>query len=154
LLIIEDKISESVKQYGIIPIFILSILLDLIPQYISPHILAVIGNFFDINMILVITVMVIGSIIGSMTGFEIGSRLKKSNLIVDFVGKKKTKKFEESINKKGKYIVSLAAISPLPYIPLIIGMIHMKRRNFIFYGVIPRIIGLIVIGLLTYGIFV
>jgi membrane protein YqaA with SNARE-associated domain len=150
---LEEKISEEIKIYGIVGIGFFAFLLDLVPQYISPHVLAVIGNLLDMNMFYVILFMVIGSILGSMTAFEIGSKLKKSKFLIEFMGKKREMKIKKGINQGGKYIISLAAISPLPYIPVVIGMLHMERKKFILYGVVPRITGLIVVGLLTYGIF-
>lgn len=152
--ILENKVSDSVRDYGIIPILVFAFLLDFFPQYISPHILVVTANFLDMNMFYAILFMVVGSVLGSIAGFEIGNKLKKSKLLIDFMGEKKAKKIERGINKRGRYIISLAAVSPFPYIPLIIGMLHMKRKNFILYGVVPRVVGLIIIGLLTYGIFV
>jgi membrane protein YqaA with SNARE-associated domain len=152
--ILEEKISNTIRAYGTISIFVFSFILDFVPQYISPHILLVTANFLDMNMFLSISIVIVSSTLGSLAGFGIGSKLKESKLLVDFIGKKRFKKFETGINQKGKYLVSLAAVSPVPYVPLILGMLHMKRRNFVLYGIVPRVLGFIIVGLLTYGIFI
>lgn len=82
--------------------------------------------------------IVLSSTISSMLGFELGRKYGK-NFVSETLGKKRLTKIEERINKKGgKSTVLLAALTPVPYIPLIIGSLLMERKNFLFWGVIPR----------------
>ena len=53
----------------IITHFQFAFLLDLLPQYISPHVLVVTANFFDMNMFWVILSMVVG-FIALFSGFH------------------------------------------------------------------------------------
>ena len=68
-------------------------------------------------------------------------------------GNKIFKKAERGINKKGKIIVAIAAVSPVPYIPMVLGAIKMARKEFILWGILPRSIGIIISAVIFYGIF-
>ena len=143
---IKSIITKDVLAYGSIIIFIFALFLDLFPQYISPHLLILqlkIINFYSTTSLIII---IFGSVMGSIIGFEIGKkyRIKFTKKIY----KKDHKKIQKKIDKYGKYIISLAAISPIPYIPLIFGSLGMKNKTFFIFGLIPRILGLIVFSLI------
>ena len=149
---LENKISEQIELYGFSGIFVLSALFDFLPQWISPEAIIVISGLLGFSMMWTVIIAMLGSAFGSMLGFEIGSHLKKSRLLIDFLGKEKTKEFEKKMNNGGKWILFIAAVSPLPYIPLIFGMLHFSRRIFIIYGLVPRILGFILTGTVVYWI--
>lgn len=48
--------------------------------------------------------------------------------------------------KKRKIIVPIAAISPLPYLPVLLGAMNFSKQNFIIYGLIPRALSFIIFG--------
>lgn len=145
---LEDQIKKKVEIGGLISVGIFSFILDFLPQYMPPHIFIVMNKLIGFNFILLLLLVTIGSSLGSLVGFEIGRRVKKGNSLLEVLGKKKVKLFEKNINGWKKWFVSLAAVSPLPYIPLILGMFNMSRKNFIIFGVIPRVIGLIILGII------
>jgi membrane protein YqaA with SNARE-associated domain len=144
---LKGKITQTAQTNGLISIGIFSFVLDLIPQYVPPHIFILTYKLIGLNLLNILIIVIIGSTAGSLFGFEIGKRLKKHDGIFNLVGEKKIKIFEDGLNGWKKLIVSLAAISPIPYIPLILGMLSMSRKNFIIFGVVPRIIGFIVLGI-------
>jgi membrane protein YqaA with SNARE-associated domain len=146
---IKEKSTQEIEIYGIYGLFFVSFILELIPQYVSPHagILAV--KILDINYLISLLAIIFGSATGSLTGFEIGRRIKK-HFLVECFNEKKIKKIKKGLNKKGRLFVLFAAISPLPYIPLLLGMLHLSRKNFVFYGVLIRTISFIIIGGVVY----
>jgi len=151
--VLKEVVSEEVETYGLIGIFIFSFLFEFVPQYISPHILIVSSLLVGFNLIYVMLAMIIGSTFGSIAAFEIGYKLKKhSKLLFEFLGKEKTLKFEKKINNSGRWIIALAAVSPIPYIPILFGMAHLSRRNFFVYGIIPRVLGFLAVGLAAYWV--
>jgi len=91
--------------------------------------------------------IVVGSTLGSLLGFYIGKR-KGYLLARELYGKEKVDKMKSILDSYGKWFVALSAISPLPYIPLIFGSLNMEGRKFIYYGLIPRILGIIAVWLL------
>ena len=149
---LETKINEQIAVYGIFGIFLLSIFVEFIPQFISPHIGVINSALFNIDPLQVTLSTLSGSILGSLLGFEIG-RIYGKDFVADLIGNKIFKKTEKGVNEKGKIIVAIAAISPIPYIPMALGAIRMTRRKFILWGILPRSIGIIISVIIFYGIF-
>ena len=59
-------------------------------------------------------------------------------------------KLTKFMEDKGKFAVFIAAISPIPYFPFLIGALPFKRINFYIFGIIPRIIGLVLAATVIY----
>lgn len=129
----------GLKQYGLLAMLILSLLMEGIPQYVAPQLLAFNAALLGFGFWETLLALYIGSVIGSIIGFEVGFKLKHS-VSKAFLNKKSTAKIQRFVEKKGKWAIFLTAISPLPYIPLIFGVLHFKRKHFILLGVLPRII--------------
>jgi len=142
-----ENFSYQVSAYGIPALFFISIILDLIPLLISPIIILGTGIMAGINPYLAIIATVIGSALGSMLGFALGKRYMYSAVDI-LASKKATERLTYLTNKYGKIIVPIAAISPLPYLAVVLGAINLSERNFVLYGLIPRAIGIIGYGLL------
>jgi membrane protein YqaA with SNARE-associated domain len=138
-------ITSEASVYGFVFIFIIAGILEFVPQYIAPHLILLNVAFLDIPLITITFVVIGGSAIGSIFGFEFG---KKYGLDLTFkwFGKKRVEDIEEKINEYGKWLVAFAAISPIPYVPIIFGSLGMSRNNFIFYGMLPRAIGYLLLG--------
>lgn len=145
---IKENLSEQIQSYGIPALFIFALILDLIPQIISPVIILTAGILAGISTHTAILITALGSTTGSIIGFDLGRKYacKAVNLLTE---EKSLKKVTHMTNKYGKIIVPLAAISPLPYLPVLFGAMNFKRKNFIIYGLIPRAIGLIGYGYLA-----
>mgnify|MGYP000957820189 CR=1 FL=1 len=52
------------------------------------------------------------------------------------------------MNVYGKVAILVAAIFPLPYVPMIIGALGVNPRNFSLFGLLPRAVGLATFGYL------
>ena len=146
---IEGVVNHNVKNYGFIGIFVLSFVLDFLPQYFSPHSILLGGYLFEFNFIFVLLLVSLGSFFGSITSFFLGRNIRRE-VVQSIVGKKQKQGAKKLINKQGKWFVALAAISPLPYLPLVLGSIDMDWNNFLIFGVVPRTIGFILLSLLLY----
>jgi len=146
--ILKQNFSTQIENYGIPSIFILSLLLDLIPQIISPIIILTAAILAGINIHYAIATTILGSTIGSLVGFVLGKKymFKAVNLTIS---KSTTQKLTRLTNKYGKIIVPIAAISPLPYLPILLGAMNFTKQNFIIYGLIPRALSLAVFGYIT-----
>jgi membrane protein YqaA with SNARE-associated domain len=145
---IEKFLNQNIKNYDLSIVVLLSLILELIPQYISPHALILNGVIIKISLFQVTLFAIMGSILGGILGFELGKKYSKI--------KYKTKrwiKIKDYLNKYGKQYMAISAVSPLPYSPLIFGALKITRKEFYIYGLISRIIGLIVLGIsLNYGL--
>jgi membrane protein YqaA with SNARE-associated domain len=144
---LEQKFSTQVQNYGIPSLFILSLLLDLIPQIISPVVMLATATVAGVNIHYAVITAILGSATGSIIGFILGK--KYMHTAVDILtSKKATQKLTTLTNKYGKIIVPIAAISPLPYLPVLLGAMNFSKRNFLIYGLIPRAISFIIFGYL------
>jgi len=144
---INKETSILINTYGAPALLIISISLDLIPQIISPIVALGAGIVAGINPYLAIIATVLGSLIGSTLGFFLGKKYMFDAVDV-LTTKKTTDRLTYLTNKYGRIIVPIAAISPLPYVPVALGAINFSKRNFIIFGLIPRSVGLIGYGLL------
>jgi len=139
--ILKEETSSLIKDYGVPALFIISIFLDLIPQYISPVVVLGIAILANMNIYYTTAAIILGSAIGSIIGYTIGKKYLH-NAVDIFSTKKSTKKLTDLINNYGKIIIPLAAASPVPYLPVVIGTMQFSKRNFIIYGLIPRALSL------------
>jgi membrane protein YqaA with SNARE-associated domain len=144
---LNEKVSSGISDYGISALFIISLLLDLIPQMISPVLAMGAGILIGMNVYAVIITTILGSTVGSIIGFILGKKYL-FDAVDTMSSKKAVKRMTHLTNKYGKIIVPLAAISPLPYLPVVLGAINFSKRNFLIYGLIPRAISIIVFGYL------
>ncbi len=145
---LQQEFSLQVQTYGIPSLFILSVLLDLIPQLISPIILLAASLLAGINTHYAIATTVLGSTIGSILGFVIGKKYMYKAVYL-LVTKKRAQRLTFLTNKYGKIAIPLAAISPVPYLPVLLGAMNLSKKNFLIYGLLPRAIGIIIYGYLV-----
>ena len=138
---LEKEVSSIIQTYGIPALFIISIFLDLIPQYISPVVALLTAIIANMNIYYATTAIILGSAIGSIIGYAIGKKYLHSAVNI-LSSKKYTKKLTKLTNNYGKIVIPLAAVSPVPYLPVVIGAIQFSKRNFIIYGLIPRALSL------------
>ncbi|MBI3334853.1 VTT domain-containing protein [Candidatus Pacearchaeota archaeon] len=135
----------KLQTYGVLAFFLISLVLEFVPQYISPHIIIFSSPLFNINLFVVLLVTLIGSALGSSLGFAVG-RLYGLHFAASLFSTKTLTKIIHAMNEHGRWYVLIAALSPLPFIPLIFGALHFSRRNFFWFGLIPRMLGLCVIA--------
>ena len=145
---IDDTLKEGIIAYGIPGVIISSALLDLIPQFISPFIILATIIVAGVNPLLAIFLVILGSTIGATIGFSLGKKYM-FQVVYCLVKPRTINKMTNLMNRYGKWAVSLAAISPLPYLPILIGALNFSKRNFLLYGLLPRAIGLTLFGILV-----
>lgn len=148
---IGNKLGSSLESYGAVVLFLIAFIIELIPNYVSPHIGIINAYVLNISIKTTISFLLLGSILGSLLGFELGKKYG-TKLAKNFLEKKNIKKIEDTLNKKGRWGVLLAAISPIPYLPIVLGSIKFLRKNFIIFGIIPRSISIIIITLIIYSL--
>lgn len=137
------QIEGGIAKYGYIGLFVLVFLLDFLPQYISTYAPVTSALLFGMDPFAVCIVSIFASGFGSLLAFEIGLNASR-RFINDITEKKEHKKLEQDVNKWGKWIMLLGALTPLPYVPMIFGALKITRRNFYIYGVAPRIASFII----------
>lgn len=144
---LEQEFSSQVQNYGIPSLFTLSLLLDLIPQLISPIVILATAIVAGVNIHYAIIITILGSATGSLIGFTLGKKYMYTAVNI-LTSEKAARRLTNLTNKYGKIVVPIAAISPLPYLPVLLGAMNFSQKNFLIYGLLPRAISFIVFGYL------
>ena len=145
---IENTIAFLISDYGMIAVFVLSILLDFIMQPIGPDIpliIALLGGLA--NKWVILAVVIVGSNIALAFAYYVGKKVG-SHGMEKIVGKKNYSKIMK-YSRYGMWYLFISAFSPLPYIPYLAGMWNLSFRQVLFYIVIPRAIRFAVVMYLT-----
>lgn len=122
---------------GYIGILIFTALLELSIQFIGPDVLLAAGMLAKLNLVYIIVMITLGSWIGGLFGYYMG--LTSGELIASvFTSKKRFKKGVEVFEKYGNVGMTILALTPLPYFPIIAGIFKMKFKNFLIYALLAR----------------
>jgi len=143
---ISQLITVEVQLYGSIVLFIATTFSEILPQYIGPQLILIQAGLLGFPPYLLALIVLAGSTSGTLLGFYLGKRYGEP-IIEAFYNKQENKRIENAINKYGVIFVTLAAISPLPYLPIVFGALGMKLKNILFFGLLPRLLTLIFISL-------
>lgn len=146
---IKNLASQTLIYYGLPAIFLIVFFFDLFPQYLSGHYVLVIAAVLKMDMLNSLIIALVGAFLASVLGFWLGKKVEGS-FFNDIFGRVMYKKMEKGITKYGRWYAAISAVSPLPYIPLLFGALDMKWKDFLIYGVIPRLLGFIVTALFSY----
>ena len=143
---LRELIGELVMDFGYIGILVFSFITDLFIQPFGPEAPASIGVLFNLNIVLVVIFALIGSYSASFINFYIGKgylKIKAHKLKENEIESKHVRLFK----KYGVYGLLLAAISPVPWVPFcwMAGAYKIKIKDFIIFGLIPRLFKIIVI---------
>lgn len=133
-------ITSGIEAAGILTVFVLTVIMEIVPQYISPHVILISAVVLGMNIYYVLGALLLGSIMGSLIGYELG-RVYGAELVERMVGAKSMEKTNYFINTYGAAIIFVASFSPVPYLPIVFGSLNLKRKIFLLFGLFPRIIG-------------
>lgn len=145
----EQIIKEKIGVYGLLGLFVFSFLVDSVQQPFGPETPIVIAYLAGFNILGVLFVALLGAYSGSLTAYYFGKKVLHKK-IKKVCQEEKNKKYCKILNRCGKPVLVLAAISPLPY-PLfcwISSSFGIRLKDFIIYALIPRTLR--VVGVLLF----
>ena len=148
----KKDLSAQIIAYGLPAILLISFLLEALPQITSAHAILLSAILLGVNSYSATIFVTIGAIIASLLSFWLG-KIIEIKLLKKLMDEKTIIKVKKQTEKHGKWYATASAISPLPYIPILFAALGMSWKNFLIYGLIPRIIGFIFMGLLLYRFF-
>jgi membrane protein YqaA with SNARE-associated domain len=123
---------------GYIGILIFSLLLEVSFQLIGPDLLLAAGMIIKMNMFYLLFSIITGSIIAGFLGYHLG--LVYGNSILSFaLDKRDMVKAIEILRKYGKSGLTILALTPLPYFPILGGIFRLRLKEFIIYALVPRV---------------
>jgi membrane protein YqaA with SNARE-associated domain len=144
---IKDMSQSAVQNYGLPAMFLISFFLDLFPQFLSGHNLVLVAGILSFNPFSVIVVVLIATFLASVVGFWLGKNLEE-DVFKEIFGKKIYNKIDKGMKKYGRWYSAVSAVTPLPYVPIIYGALDMEWKDFLLFGVIPRMVGFVVTAIL------
>ena len=147
---VENQVQSFIISYGLIAVFLIAFLADLLMQPIGPDVPLYIGVVFGLHPIQVLAIVLFASSLATVLGYYLGIKFGTEGFC-KFYGEKKYKKIK-SRYLKYSFIVPIAAISPVPYVPIcwISGIFRMNKVKFFLYALIPRTIRLSLVALFAF----
>ena len=147
---LKSMIQVYISTYGLMGIILLTLILELLWQPIGPEVPITFGILFGLNPVGVFIFTLGGSYIASIINYYLGKRYLSKKLMPS-ININDRKKYMDLFEKYGKWVVFLAAIGPIPWVPFcwLAGNFKMKFRKFAFYGLIPRLLRILVVVLLV-----
>lgn len=137
----KESISTYIGAYSYAAIFILSFLLDAIMQPLGPDIPIIAGILAGLDVYLVVFFAALASILASVCGYFFG-RAYSDFGFKKVYGLKTYEKWHRRFDKYGNPIVAVAAVTPVPYVPIcwMSGIFDMRLSRFFIFALIPRIL--------------
>jgi membrane protein YqaA with SNARE-associated domain len=152
---IKDGLGELILAFGYPSVLILAALADSLEQPIGPEVPGVLAILFGLNPLIVLSLAFLGSSVGSLTSFYIGKRFLTPR-ITHLCSTKRHINLCKLFNRYGKIVLTVAAISPLPYVTTcwFSGAFKIPLKDFILFGIFPRLMRLSFIFLIFFVGFV
>ncbi len=145
---IEGSLKSSIDKYGYWVVFISAFLLEVIPQpFVSALVPFANGLLLGLDFKTLFFYMFIGAISSNFFGYYLGIKYGP-RISIQIVGEENYEKGLSWFKKYGKIGISILALTPLPYFPILTGIFKMKFREFIAYAIIPRTFHLIIFSYL------
>ncbi len=137
---LEKGIVTITSDYGYGAILAVSFLADMIMQPIGPDIPLIAGIVLGLNPMLSFIFAAAGSLAATALGYYLGSMYGEMGFM-KFYGYSKYEKWRRYYEKYGKILVVVAALTPLPFVPIcwISGIFNMNKIEFIIFGIGSRL---------------
>jgi uncharacterized membrane protein YdjX (TVP38/TMEM64 family) len=144
---LKNQISTSILSYGLGALFVITLIIEVVPNIINPIFGLLVALVSGFNFYLAMASCVLGFIMGGILGFWLGKRYG-FKIVFAFTKKSTVEKILKIKNKYGNLFMFISAVSPFPDVPIIFGALLVKWKDFIIYSLIPRTIIVIVLGYL------
>lgn len=132
-------ISTLAMKSGYIGILLFSFLLEISFQLIGPDIFLATGVIIKMDMLYLMLSIIIGSILAGLIAYHLGIVYGISVLKLTLKEKNVTKSIE-LFEKYGKVGLTILALTPLPYYPILGGIFKLPLIDFVTYALLPRAI--------------
>ncbi len=141
---LEQGIINIVDVYGYAAILALAFITDMIMQPIGPDVPLVAGILIGLSPLGSLIFAFAGSMAATALGYFLG-RVYGEEGFLKFYGYNRYQKWKRRYDKYGRMIIVLAALTPLPYVPIcwLSGIFRMKLPEFLILALGARALRLI-----------
>ncbi len=147
---VESNVQSFIVSYGLVAVFLISLLADMLMQPIGPDVPLFIGIILGFNPIQMLAIVLVASYLATIVSYNLGMRFGAEGFRKLYGDKKYLK--TKSRYEKYALIVPIAALTPIPYVPVcwISGIFRMNKVKFFLYALIPRTIRLSLVALFAF----
>ena len=136
---IGENLAQQVESYGYPTVFITAFLVELLPQpFVSSLVPFTSGLVFGLDFTTLLILLLIGALSSNYLAYYLGIRYGK-RVSIRLVGEENYENSLTLFKKYGKLGISMFALTPLPYFPILGGIFKMNLWEFTVYAIIPRI---------------
>ena len=145
---LNEQAKEFVFSYGYLGTFLIAFLSDILFQPFGPELPLITGLLSELNPLIIIFLVMLGSAIASYFGYLIGKKYGEYG-IRRLYGDKIYYKWSKYYRKYGPIALVIAALTPIPYVPFcwFSGILNMKLRKFFLYAILPRFIRILAVSI-------
>jgi len=137
---INQQVENYVERYGYASIFVLSYLFEISPQpFVSAVVPVATGIAFGMDFSKILNLAILSIILSGLTGYFIGETFGK-RFAMKFIDEEQFAKYSKLFKEYGDAAMAIAALTPIPYIPMIAGVFKMRLSHFLIYGVLVRVL--------------
>ena len=146
--LVGDFFEKQIKSWGYYGFVISVFVLELIPQpFLSALVPFTTGLIFDLNSTYLILLMVGTSILANYLAYFFG-RHYADTIALYLVSRKNYEKSLIWFEKYGNKSITILALTPLPYFPVMGRIFKMTTYEFTIYAIIPRIFHFVIFSAL------
>lgn len=150
---LNEETAQYVESYGYGAVAITSFIVEVIPQpLVSALFIFASGLSLGMDYGKLLTFTMTGALVSNFVGWYIGTGLSRKYGPKIFG----TEKYAQNIKyfeKYGRFGISILALTPLPYFPIMTGLFRMKFNDFIVFAIIPRIFHFVIFAYLLSIVF-
>ena len=150
--VIEESFRMQVDRYGYIAISVIAFLVEILPQPIVSALFPFAnGLMFGLDFSTLLIFTMTGALLSNFVAWIIGTGLSK-RYGPQLVGEENYEKNIRYFRKYGRPGISILALTPLPYFPILTGLFRMKLWEFLVFAILPRTCHFLLFGYLIYYI--
>ncbi len=140
----ENYLETQIENLGYLGVIFSVFVLELIPQpFLSALIPFTTGLLFNLNAYYLLFMVIVTSIVANYLAYFLGFRYGDS-IANFFVSEKNYEKTTKWFDKYGKISITILALTPLPYFPIMGGIFKMTFKEFTTYAIVPRMFHFII----------
>lgn len=149
---ISDRTEIYVTRYGYAAVFIFSFLLEISPQpFISALAPLASGIALNMDYYFLTGIVILSATLAGLVGYFVGIVYGKT-FAFRFIDGKNYQKYKRLFKKYGNFAMSVAALTPIPYFPVLAGVFKMKFTDFAIYALFFRVLHFLIMSWLLFVI--
>ena len=143
-----DFLKSQIETWGYLGVVLSVFVLEFFPQpLLSALVPFTIGLVFNLKTVYLLILLVSISVIANYSAYFVG-KYYADTIALYLISKKNYDLSVKWFEKYGMKVMTILALTPLPYFPIMGGIFKMTFKEFTIYAIIPRIFHLLIFSFL------